>query len=1063
METINSQNITKIENQVDAKIESISNQVDTNTENQVDTNKFTDDPSQSRTIRNIRNTLKFTLKEKYNITDENVIDELLKIHGLHKDNFDFVGNIEKIIKVKLNDVSIDDNSNKNDKTIMGMLKEVTAPVDKAVGFDMLYQTMREIYGKKEAKRLSGEMYDLSLAISDSTKLLVCYCWALDASKIVMEGRQFGALYSGKPKRVDSYISALSETIHQMSNHLAGALAIGSYFMDIAHLMIFREKVSLFKLKHDKKTRKRIENEFQKFIHSVNHTSRLGTESPFTNLSIFDRPKLESLLSKENMGWYFDSDTIHQLYKNTNVNFFGKLKNNIEKIRLKKVNLKYAVEYIIELQNIYMNFFDKGDPSKNGLPYRFPVLSVNISKKVNGDIKIADEKFLDDFVNNYDFYRYNIFSSEGTKIASCCFDGKQKILSRLKNENPSLKSFEELYNNPDKTHYRVLNTGFWSKCKIIRIDGKNRYLYKVITENNKEMIVTDNHINLTYDGEKETKNLSKNDYLMFNNSIINEIKENSNNLTYEQGVLIGAYLGDGSGAFNEKTKQISLSLNEKKYKKLLPIIEKSLLDIGEDINKISLTKIYHNVYPVLINSIKVKKFISNYVEGDSAYTKNINLKCLFESKEFRQGIIDGLYFTDGGNNNRIYSISENLINSLEIIITSLGKQSIIDKTDRTDEKIIIREEEFKRNYPVFCIRYYDNNTRSSMKDVYKVKLNSIYFKIKSIEKLDLKNEFVYCFEMENQDNPYFILPNGIITHNCRLINDVEMLELASSVNSFGGSSISLGSHRVLTINLNRIANEAKELSDYYTILEKRIEDTAKILKAHKELIRITTDKGLQMFIKMGWINMNRMFSTFGILGYVEAVETLEKRFGKTDYDILEKILVFLNDKVSEYSKKYSIIGNIEQIPAESMAHRLPKADRLIFGDKIEYKLYANQFIPLWDDVTLWERMEKDGKYNKLLTGGGIVHAQIGENITSKQAKKIIVFSIKSGCEHFALNSVWCECVDGHVYMGKFDKCPKCNKEIKSYYTRVIGFFTPVSSWNYNRREHDFPNRTFVNID
>lgn len=684
--------------------------------NLINTNNFVSDPSQSRTLKNIRNSLKFNLKEKYNITDENIVDELLKIHGLHKDNFDFVGNSEKVIKIQLNDVSIDDNSNKNDKTIMGMLKEITAPVDKALGFDMLYQTMREIYGKKEAKRLSGEMYDFSLGISDSTKLLIPYCWALDASKIVMEGRQFGALYSGKPKRVDSYISALSETIHQMSNHLAGALAVGTYFMDIAHLMIFRENVSLFKLKQDKKTRKRIENEFQKFIHSVNHTSRLGTESPFTNLSIFDRAKLESLLSKENMGWYFDSETIFELYKNTKPTFSSKIDNICKKITFKKVNLRYAVEYIIELQNIFMNFFDKGDPSKNGLPYRFPVITVNISKKVNGDIKIADEKFLDDFVNNYDFYRYNIFSSEGTKIASCC----------------------------------------------------------------------------------------------------------------------------------------------------------------------------------------------------------------------------------------------------------------------------------------------------------------------------------------------------------RLINDVEMLELASSVNSFGGSSISLGSHRVLTINLNRIANEATDRDNYYTILEKRIEDTAKILKAHKELIKITTDKGMQMFIKMGWINMDRMFSTFGLLGYVEAVETLYKKFGIVNYDNLERILIFINDKVAEYSKKYGIIGNIEQIPAESMAHRLPKADKLIFGDKIKYNLYANQFIPLWDDVTLWDRMEKDGKYNKLFTGGGIVHAQIGENITSKQAKNIIIFSIKSGSEHFALNSVWTECIDGHVFMGKFDKCPKCNKEIKSYYTRVIGFFTPVSSWNYNRREYDFPNRTFVSL-
>src|SRR5690606_25135890 len=99
-----------------------------------------------------------------------------------------------------------------------------------------------------------------------------------------------------------YISALCETVHQMSTHLAGAIAIGTFFLDISHLSLYKEKYDLRELKTNARFRKKLENEFQQFIHSINHLSRNGSESPFTNISIFDRVKLKMLI--EDMSWYF---------------------------------------------------------------------------------------------------------------------------------------------------------------------------------------------------------------------------------------------------------------------------------------------------------------------------------------------------------------------------------------------------------------------------------------------------------------------------------------------------------------------------------------------------------------------------------------------------------------------------------------------------------------------------------------------------------------------------------------------------------------------------------------
>ncbi len=665
--------------------------------------------STTRTIKNIRKNLSATIKAKYGVSDKDKLkqltDSILKIHGLHEDNFDFVKKFEDGLLERINDISIDDNSNKNDKVMRGYLNEIEKPVDKLVGYDMLYRTLKDLYGEKEAKKLTGEMYDYSLGLSDSSNILVPYCWALDASKIVTQGRNFGVLPSGPCKHVSSYISSLCETVHQMSNHLAGAIAIGSFFLDLAHVMIYKERITLEDIKSNKRTRKLIENEIQQFVHSVNHLSRNGQESPFTNVSVFDSVKLISLLDEKNYDWYFPN----MKAISTDNDLSDKMSDEDFK--------KYVIDYILVIQNLYMDFFEKGDPRNNGMPYRFPVTTVNFSK--NENLEIIDNKFLKEFCKR-DVSRFNLFNSMGTKVCSCC----------------------------------------------------------------------------------------------------------------------------------------------------------------------------------------------------------------------------------------------------------------------------------------------------------------------------------------------------------RLINNTEMLDFAAQSNSFGGGgSISLGSHRVVTVNFARIAIEADSFDEYLEILDERVEAAAKILRAHKLMLMKLTEKGYEPFIANGYIQMKRMFSTFGMLGIYEANKILRQKLEvNEDVDLIKDILIHFNEKVLEMSKVYKITGNIEQIPGESFAVRLADTDKIIFDFNDDYyKMYANQFCPLYEDFSLFEKLETDGLYNSMLSGGGIVHCQIASETTPQQNEKLIKYACSVGCEHFALNRVYSRCREcGKVVNYKEDKC-ECGSESIEYLTRVVGFFTPVDSWNKTRREWEFPKRRFTKID
>ena len=127
------------------------------------------------------------------------------------------------------------------------------------------------------------------------------------------------------------------------------------------------------------------------------------------------------------------------------------------------------------------------------------------------------------------------------------------------------------------------------------------------------------------------------------------------------------------------------------------------------------------------------------------------------------------------------------------------------------------------------------------------------------------------------------------------------------------------------------------------------------------------------------------------------------------------------------------------------------------------LYANQFVPLVKKAGIYERLEIDGKYNQLLSGGGIVHAQANSKVTSNQARNIILHAVECGCEHFAINVVYTQCTDcKNVVVGMTDICPKCGGNHFDHYSRVIGFFTKVEDWNPTRRDWEFQRRQFVDL-
>ena len=580
----------------------------------------------------------------------------------------------------------------------------------------------------------------------------------------------------------------------------------------------------------------------------------------------------------------------------------------------------------------------------------------------------------------------------------------------------------------------------------------------------------------------TSLLTENDYLMFNTMKLNSFPEKDEGLTYEQGFAVGAFLGDGSFGdeieLADGTKHsysINYSQNASKFEDTMKYVTIANHQLGGESDCV-LYKVYNNVYPIAISSKNLAAFImrwTNWKRGTYAFNKELNLDVLLQSCEFRKGILDGWYATDGGNSNRCYTSSGKLAKCMEVLITSLGMNSIINVSDRTDEKLLIREKEFNRNYPLYCVRWYDSKNKRTMGNVFKTKNNSVYFKIRSIELIDYTDE-IYCFEMKNEDEPYFTLPNGIITHNCRLSNKLQD-NTFSFTNGLTGEST--GSKSVITLNYNRIIqnfvnevyngnrnawfeNKEEFKTNFKEYLIPILERVYKYHTAYNEILWDLYEANMLPVYSAGFIHLNKQYLTLGLNGLNEAWMFLG---GECRYD--ENYIEFCNLVTSTMKEQNMLhktkktMYNSEFVPAESLGIKNYKWDKedgyWVPEGRNCYTSYF--FLPDDENVSILEKFKLHGKdFVSSLDGGSACHVNLKEHLSKEQVRTLMNFAGENGTNYWTFNVKNSECQDcGYISKHTIDVCPHCGSKNIDYYTRIIGYLIKVKSFNEGRQveEHN----------
>ena len=309
------------------------------------------------------------------------------------------------------------------------------------------------------------------------------------------------------------------------------------------------------------------------------------------------------------------------------------------------------------------------------------------------------------------------------------------------------------------------------------------------------------------------------------------------------------------------------------------------------------------------------------------------------------------------------------------------------------------------------------------------------------------------------NCYISEESGKLSSCCRLRNDTtKMKQFFNSLGS--GSDVKIGSHRVISINLPRLANNSSSLDDFLSKLSKKMELSRDILKIHRELIQNEIDLGLLPLYSLGFMELKKQYSTIGIVGFYEAMQILGYDIVEdSNIDYAKKVINYMNDRNEQFSEEDGYLYNLEQVPAESLSIKLAQKDKILNGMK--YEMYSNQFLPLIKNVPLTKRIKLQGVFDASMSGGSVLHINIAEKIKSTEMLLTLMnHAVENNVIYFAINMNLAVCSNHHITIGKVDKCAICGEDIVENYLRVVGFMTPVSSWKEERRgKIDYESRVF----
>ena len=117
-----------------------------------------------------------------------------------------------------------------------------------------------------------------------------------------------------------------------------------------------------------------------------------------------------------------------------------------------------------------------------------------------------------------------------------------------------------------------------------------------------------------------------------------------------------------------------------------------------------------------------------------------------------------------------------------------------------------------------------------------------------------------------DSNFFIDSSVTSLSNCcRLKSNIEDL---GYFNSIGGTALKVGSVKVSTVNLARLALENRTEESYLKALREMVELDLQCLDCVRHILKRNVEKGLLDNFSKGLIDFEHLYNTIGFIGYMK---------------------------------------------------------------------------------------------------------------------------------------------------------------------------------------------------
>lgn len=322
-------------------------------------------------------------------------------------------------------------------------------------------------------------------------------------------------------------------------------------------------------------------------------------------------------------------------------------------------------------------------------------------------------------------------------------------------------------------------------------------------------------------------------------------------------------------------------------------------------------------------------------------------------------------------------------------------------------------------------------------------------IKKVEVTSVTDKIVYDIELAEQ---HYFSANNIITHNCRLRNQIQDNGFSYTL---GAGGVSTGSKSVLTININRcVQHSVRNNFSYVEFLTNLTNLCHKVQIAYNENLKMLKDAGMLPLFDAGFIDMSRQYLTIGVNGLVEAAEFLKIPVNDNpEYEAFVSSILGVIERANNEYKTKDLLFNCEMIPAENVGVKHAKWDKED-GYEAPRDCYNSYFYAVEDDsLSVIDHFRLHGeRYIKSLTGGSALHMNLSEHLTKEQYALLMNTAAMYGCNYFTFNIPNTECRDcGHIDKRYLKECPVCGSKNVDYLTRIIGYLKRVSNFSAARQK------------